>query len=108
MPDISQRERELLAELRDLRRRVAREETKEHSNNISATLTVDQASTTAAIPVLVLDQADLDQPMIEFITTIGVGNAVEAIGAKTLTTTHFIMIELPGGLIRYIPAGTIA
>ena len=69
---------------------------------------VDQSSTTAAIPVLILDQADLDQPMIEFVTTIGTGNAIEAKGAKSLTTTHFIMVKLPGGLTRYIEAGTSA
>lgn len=74
----------------------------------SGQLHVDQTSTTGAQPVLYLDQADLDQPMIQFETTIGTGNAVEAVGAKTLTTTHFIMIELPGGITRYIPAGTIA
>lgn len=71
-------------------------------------LHVDQSSTTAAIPVLTLDQADISEEMIEFVTTIGTGNAIEAVGAKTLTTTHFIKVTLPGGLTRYIPAGTIA
>jgi hypothetical protein len=74
----------------------------------TAQLHVDQASTTGAQPVLLLDQADVDQAMIQFETTIGEGNAVEAVGAKSLTTTHFIMVTLPGGLTRYIPAGTIA
>jgi hypothetical protein len=69
---------------------------------------VDQQSTTAAIPVLYLDQADISEEMIEFASTIGVGNAIEAVGAKTLTTTHFIKVTLPGGLTRYIPVGTIA
>ncbi len=71
-------------------------------------LTADQASTTAAIPVLLLDQADLSEEMIEFVSTIGTGNAIEAAVAKTLTTTHFIKVTLPGSLTRYIPAGTIA
>lgn len=71
-------------------------------------LHIDQSSLTGAIPTLYLDQSDLSEEMIEFNTTIGVGNPVEAIGAKTLTTTHFIKITLPGGLTRYIPAGTIA
>lgn len=71
-------------------------------------LHVDQDSTTAAIPVLVLDQADISEQMIEFVTTIGTGNAIEAVGAKVLTTTHFIKVTLPGGLTRYIPCGTIA
>ncbi|MEE8575505.1 MAG: hypothetical protein V3T30_08845, partial [Thermodesulfobacteriota bacterium] len=74
----------------------------------TAKLHVDQDSTTAAIPVLYLDQADISEEMIEFNTTIGTGNAIEAIGAKTLTTTHFIKVTIPGGLSRYIPVGTIA
>jgi len=69
---------------------------------------IDQSSTTAAIPVLRLDQADISEEMISFETTIGVGNAIEAVGAKTLTTTHFIKVELPGALTRYIAVGTIA
>ena len=71
-------------------------------------LHVDQLNLSAAIPVLVLDQADVSEEMIEFITTIGIGNAIEAIGIKTLTTTHFIKVTIPGGLTRYIPVGTIA
>jgi hypothetical protein len=74
----------------------------------AAQLQVDQSSTTAALPVLLLDQADISEEMIQFETTIGTGNAIEAIGAKTLTTTHFIKVTLPGGLTRYIPCGTIA
>jgi hypothetical protein len=62
----------------------------------------------AAQPVLMLDQADVSEEMIEFATTIGVGNAIEAVGAKSLTTTHFIKVTLPGALTRYIPVGTIA
>jgi hypothetical protein len=46
--------------------------------------------------------------MIQFETTIGTWNAIEAVGAKTLTTTHFIKVTLPWGLTRYIPAWTIA
>jgi len=71
-------------------------------------LHIDQSSTTAAIPVLILDQADVSEEMIEFVSTIGVGNALEAVGGKTLTTTHFIKVTLPGALTRYIPVGTIA
>ena len=62
----------------------------------------------AAIPVLTLTQSDVDQDMIEFVSTIGTGNAIEAVGAKTLTTTHFIKVTIPGGLTRYFPVGTIA
>lgn len=81
------------------------------SNVASATREVAmfvQDSTTGANEVLSLQQDDLDQPFIDFVTTIGVGNAIEAVGAKTLTTTHFIMVKIPGGLARYFPVGTIA
>ena len=74
----------------------------------TAQLHIDQSSTTAAVPVLILDQADVSEEMIEFISTIGVGNALEAVGGKTLTTTHFIKVTLPGGLTRYLPVGTIS
>jgi hypothetical protein len=74
----------------------------------AAQLHVDQSSATGAQPVLMLDQADLSEEMIEFVTTIGVGNPIEAVGAKTLTTTHFIKVTLPGALTRYMPVGTIA
>ena len=73
-----------------------------------AKLHINQAVTDDAIPVLYLDQADISEEMIEFNTTIGVGNAIEAIAAKSLTTTHFIKVTIPGGLTRYIPIGTIA
>ncbi len=69
---------------------------------------VDQSSTTSAIPVAYFDQADISEEMFEFATTIGVGNAIEAVGAKTLTVTHFIKVTIPGGLTRYFPVGTIA
>ena len=74
----------------------------------TAKLHVDQLSTTAAIPVLYLDQADVSEELIEFNTTIGVGNAIEAKGTKSLTTTHFLKVTLPGSLTCYIPCGTIA
>jgi hypothetical protein len=69
---------------------------------------VDQASTTAAIPSLYLNQADVSEEMMEFNTTIGTGNAIEAVAAKVLTTTHFVKVTIPGGLTRYFPVGTIA
>jgi hypothetical protein len=68
----------------------------------------DQSSATAAIPVLYLDQADVSEEMIQFATTVGTGNAIEAVGGKSLTTTHFIKVTVPGGLTRYFPVGTIA
>jgi hypothetical protein len=63
---------------------------------------------TVAQPVLYLDQGDVSEEMIQFETTIGVGNAIEAVGGKTLTVTHFIKVTIPGPLTRYIPCGTIA
>jgi hypothetical protein len=75
---------------------------------IGAMLHVDQSSLTGAIPVLYLDQADISEEMIEFNTTIGTGNAIEAIGAKSLTTTHFIKATITGVGTVYIPVGTIA
>lgn len=70
-------------------------------------LHVEQTSTTAGIPVLVLDQKDLSEEFIEFDTTTGTNNPIEAVGAKTLTTTHFVRISINGSF-RYIPVGTIA
>lgn len=70
-------------------------------------LHVDQASATGALPVLLLDQADVSEEMIEFVSVAGVGNAIEAVALKTLTTTHFIKVTINGDT-RYIPAGTIA
>lgn len=59
-------------------------------------------------PVVYLEQADLSKEMIQFEAIIGEGNPIEEARKKPLKTTHFIKVKLPGGLIRYIPAGTIA
>lgn len=72
------------------------------------TLHVDQESATGGIPVLYLDQGDVSEEMMQFACTIGVGNAIEAIGGKSLTTTHFVKVTISGGLTRYFPVGTIA
>jgi hypothetical protein len=71
-------------------------------------LHVDQENTAGAMPVAYFDQADVSEEIFEFASAIGVGNAIEAVGAKTLTTTHFIKVTLPGALTRYFPVGTIA
>ena len=71
-------------------------------------LHIRQLSATAAIPVLYMDQTDESEPFVHFQTTVGVGNSLEAVGVKTLTTTHFIKIAIPGSAIRYIPCGTIS
>ncbi len=78
------------------------------SGNPSAQLHVNQSGAVAAQPPLLLNQVDVSEEMMELTTTIGVGNAIEAVGVKTLTTTHFIKVTLPGPLTRYIPVGTIA
>ncbi len=44
---------------------------------------IDQASTTATIPVLSLDQADLSEEFINFITTIGAGNPIDTAAIGT-------------------------
>lgn len=69
---------------------------------------VDQFTTDAAIPVLYLDQADLSEEFIEFASTIGVGNPIEAIAAKSLTITHFIRVTVTGVGLLYFGVGTIA
>lgn len=77
-------------------------------SNPGARLYIDQNSATGAIPVLLLDQADDSEEMIEFTATVGTGNAIEAVGVKTLTTTHFIRVTVTGVGYVYIPVGTIA
>jgi len=74
----------------------------------AAQLHIDQSSASAAQPVALFDQANVSEEMFEFVSTIGVGNAIEAVGAKTLTPTHFIKVTVPGGLTRYLEVGTIA
>lgn len=74
----------------------------------TAQLHVDQSEALFPLPVLALDQANVGQEMIEFISTIGVGNAIEAANGKVLTATHYIKVTIPGPLTRYIAVGTIA
>lgn len=71
-------------------------------------LHVDQDSTTAAIATLVLDQGDVSEPMIEFETTVGAGNTIQAVAALAFTPTHYLKIRLPDNSIGYIRIGTIA
>lgn len=59
--------------------------------------------------LLELDQdTDSSGTFINFAGTVGVGNPIEAVGAKTLTVTHFLKVQVTGGLTRYIEVGTIA
>lgn len=74
----------------------------------AAQVDIKQSSTIGAKPVVKLTQLDIDHSLIEFDTTIGEGNAIEAVGTKILTETHFRKATLPGGLIRYDVYGTIS
>lgn len=82
-----------------------------NSNVASATREVAQFvqdSATGANECVLLKQDDIDQAFIEFTTTVGVGNGIEAVGAKSLTTTHFIKVNITGVGAVYLPVGTIA
>lgn len=60
----------------------------------SGTLDVDQSSSSAAIPVLILDQADVDEDMIKFIGTSTIDNSQTLVDAADLTT--------PGSIVGWI------
>ena len=77
------------------------------TSGVNARLHVDQSSTSGATPVLYLDQADVSEQFIRFDATEATGNAVEDVGAKSLTTTKFIRININGADL-YLQAGTIA
>ncbi len=76
-----------------------------HAN--SAVLRVHQDHATGVSEVVRLLQDDDDKPFFGLYATAGAGNAVEAVGSKSLTTTAFIMVNVNGD-VRYIPVGTIA
>ena len=73
----------------------------------SAKLHADNSVADSAQPVIYLDQADVSEEIAEIVSTAGVGNAVELVGAKTLTVTEFIKVTINGNT-RYLQAGTIA
>lgn len=77
-------------------------------NADSAVVRVEQTNIAGVSTCLALKQDDIDIPFITLESTIGVGNAIEAVGAKTLTTTHFVMVDIEGVGTRYFPVGTIA
>lgn len=68
----------------------------------------DQSAAGGTIPVALFDQADVSEEIFEIDTTVGAGNAVEAVGAKALTVTHFVKQTLTGIGVRYYAIGTIA
>lgn len=71
------------------------------------TAQVYQGGTAMNVPALKITQLDVSEEFIEFVSTEGVGNAIEAAGSKVLTTTHFVKMSL-GGTLLYMPIGTIA
>lgn len=73
----------------------------------AAQLHVIQNNTGATKPVLELEQLDVSEELIQFDGTVATGNPIEAVGAKTLTTTHFIRVSVNGSFL-YMPVGTIA
>lgn len=62
---------------------------------------IDQSSTTAAIPVLVLEQADLSEEMIEFVTTVGAGNPIDT----AIVGSYYgkVRVNVAGVGYKYIP-----
>jgi len=77
-------------------------------NADSAVVRIEQAHATGVATCLALKQDDVDIPFITFEATAGVGNAIEEVAAKSLTTTHFVMVDLEGTGPLYFPIGTIA
>ncbi len=84
----------------------------------SAQLHIDQASSTAAIPVLTLDQADVDEPAIKIIGTAAAADLTRTIVAEadvtTATRAGFVKVEVQddGNQITdqdyYMPVYTLA
>lgn len=68
---------------------------------VSGKVHVDQSSTTAAIPVLILDQADLSEEFIEFTSTVGAGNPIDT--AAVGTYYGKIRVNVTGVGYKYIP-----
>ncbi len=69
---------------------------------------INQNVSNANIPVLKLTQTDLSEEMIKLDATIGIGNPIEAIGAKSFTQTHFLKINVEGLGVKYMPIGDLA
>ena len=73
----------------------------------TAKVHINQGDLSGAKPVLKLNQSDVSEEFIDFIAVEAVGNPVEDVGAKALTTTKFIKMSVNGSQL-YIPVGTIA
>ena len=78
------------------------------NNGDSAVIRVEQTHTAGGSNIIHMVQLDIDKPFFGFETTIGTGNAVEAAAAKSLTTTHFVKVDLEGVGELFFPIGTIA
>lgn len=64
----------------------------------------------AAVDPLYLDQADLSEGFIRFASTVATGNPIEEVGAKLLSVSHYIRINVVGATgsgWRYIQVGTL-
>lgn len=65
----------------------------------SAQVHIDQASTTEAIPVIALDQADLSEEFVNFISTIGAGNPIDTAAIGTFYGKIRVAVN---GTFKYI------
>ena len=77
-------------------------------NADSAVLRIEQTHTTGVATCMALKQDDVNIPFVTFEATVGTGNAIEAVAAKSLTTTHFVMVDIEGTGPLYLQVGTIA
>jgi hypothetical protein len=69
--------------------------------SMSGKVHIDQSSTTGAIPVLYLDQADLSEEFIEFAATVGAGNPIDT--AAIGTYYGKVRVSVAGVGFKYMP-----
>ena len=67
----------------------------------TAKLHVDQTSTTAATPVLTLDQADLTEEFINFAATVGATNPIQTATTLPAAPSHRVRVAV-NGTLRFI------
>jgi len=78
------------------------------NNADSAVVRLEQTHTAGGANILHMVQNDVDKPFIGFETTVGTGNAIQAVAALNLTATHYIMVDIEGVGTRYFAVGTLA
>ena len=78
------------------------------NNADAAVLRLEQTHTAGGANILHMVQNDLDKPFIGFETTVGTGNAIQAVAELALTATHYIMVDIEGVGTRYLAVGTVA